>query len=65
MQKVSIEELAQFEDQYIALSEDRSKVLASGKTIKDLEANLKKLGIKEAVIEFVEPAKAFLSPVCL
>lgn len=64
MKAVSLEILSKYENQYIALSKDRAKIIASGKTIKDLEKKLGEMKIKNAVIEFVEPLNAYLSPVC-
>jgi len=64
MKAVSLEILSQYENLYIALSEDRAKIIASDKTIKNLENKLEKMKIKKAVIEFVEPLNAYLSPVC-
>ena len=65
MKKATLKEIAQFEGQYIALTNQRSKVLAFGKTIKELEKNLKKLKIKDATIEYVVPINTALSPLCL
>ena len=64
MKAVSLETLSQYENRYIALSKDRAKIIASGKTIKDLENKLEKMKIKKTVIEYVEPLNAYLSPVC-
>lgn len=61
---VSLEELALYSDQYIALTQDRVKIIASGKTIKELEGKLKKMNVKNVIIHYVSPIDAYLSPVC-
>ncbi len=61
---IDINQLAQYEDQYVALSQNREKVLAVSKTIKALEKKLKLLQIKNAVIEYVVPINVSISPVC-
>ncbi len=55
MKQVSIEELAKYSDRYIGLTRDRTKIVASGKTIKILIKKLDKLGDKDAVITYIPP----------
>lgn len=64
MRKLNVKTLAKYENQYIALSLDSAKILASGKTIKELEKKLQKLRLKEATLQYISPLDKFLSPVC-
>ena len=47
---------------WIAVSSDRSRVFASGKSIQEVERKLSKLDVKDVVITFVPPANRYLSP---
>lgn len=61
---VNARRLAQFEDQYVAFPSNRSKVLASGATIKDLEAKLKTLNTPDIVISYIPPISKYIAPIC-
>lgn len=61
MKKVDIKILARYENQYVGISEDSSKIFASGKTIKTVENKLEKLEIKDAVIRYIPPVDKALS----
>lgn len=50
------------QNKWIAVSSDKSRVLAAGKSIREIEKKLEKLGQKDAVITFVPPADRYLSP---
>lgn len=50
------------QNRWIAISSDKSKVLASGKSIQEVEKKLVKLDAKDAVVTFVPPANRYLSP---
>ena len=43
MQKISIEELAKYSDQYIFISEDGAKILAADKDLKKLHKKIEKI----------------------
>ena len=64
MKTISLKTLAKYEDQYIALSKDKAKILASGKTIKELDKKLDKMKAKEAIIDFIPPLNVSLSLLC-
>ncbi|MEK7517964.1 MAG: DUF5678 domain-containing protein [Patescibacteria group bacterium] len=61
---IDINEFAKYEDQYVALSQDSTKIVASGKTIKDLHKKLEKIKAKDVIIDYIFPLNASLSPVC-
>lgn len=44
-----------FENQWVALSPDRKSIVASGKTLKELDKKLKKLNNEEAIFTKVVP----------
>lgn len=64
MKTISLKMFSKYENQYIALSEDKTKILSSGKTIKEVEERLEKMKIKEAIIDFIPPLDASLSLLC-
>lgn len=65
MKKVDLKKLSKYDDEYVAFSTKSSKILAAGKSINEIEKKLKKLDIKDAVIQYMPPLEKFLSPVCL
>ena len=68
MKTISLDEQAKYSNQYIALSQARTEVLASGKTIKEVEKELdsmKNTPAGEIIIEYVEPIDMYISPICL
>ena len=50
------------QSKWIAVSSDKSKIFASGKSIREVEKKLGKLDIEDAVITFVPSANRYLSP---
>lgn len=50
------------QNKWIAVSSDRSDVLATGKSIKEVEDKLVKLRSGDAIITFVPPADKYISP---
>ena len=62
MNKAYTRTLLSNQNKWIAVSLDKSKIFASGKSIQEVEKKLGKLDIKEAVITFVPPANRYLSP---
>lgn len=64
-EKTYIKELAKYSDQYVAQPLNSTKIIAVGKTIKQLEKKLEKLKIVDAAIMYVPPIDKVLSPVCL
>jgi ribosomal protein L24 len=65
MKPVSLKLLAKYENQYIALSKDKSEVIVSGATIKELHKQLEKMKKEDVIIHFVPPIHVAVSPVCL
>lgn len=61
----TLKNLAKYEDQYIAVVADSSKIIAAGKSIKILERKLQKLAIKDAIIQYIPPVNKVVSPLCL
>ena len=54
-----------FKNQWVALDPHRKDgVIASSKSIKELEDKLTKLKIKDASLMFITPPDQFLTPVC-
>ena len=54
--------LLPYENKWVALTTDRKKVVASGRTIKELDKNLIKQRIKNVVLTKVLPFDQVLSP---
>jgi hypothetical protein len=61
MKTVALKELAKYANQYVALSEDRSKILASAKTIEALNKKIEKLDVKETILHYVPQLDSSLS----
>lgn len=57
-----INPLIPFENMWVALSVDRKRVVASGKTIKELEKKMDKIGNCEVIFTKVLPFDQFYSP---
>ena len=55
MKTISLKTFSKYENQYIALSKDKTKILSSGKTIREVGKRLEKMKIKEAIIDFIPP----------
>ena len=53
-----------FENMWVALTPDSRGVIASGRTIKELEKKVDKIGNHEAVFTKVLPFGKFYSPQC-
>ena len=62
MNKAYEKTLLSNQNKWIAVSSDKLKILASGKSIQEVEKRLSKLDVKDAVITFVPPADRYLSP---
>lgn len=50
------------QNKWIAVSPDKSTVLASGRSIKEVEKKLVALHTKDAIITYVPPSTKYLSP---
>ena len=62
MNKAYEKTLLSNQNKWIAVSSDKLRVLASGKSIQEVEKKLEKLDVKDIVITFVPPANSYLSP---
>lgn len=62
MNKTYAKTLLSNQNRWIAVSSDKSKILASGKSIQEVEKKLGKLDARDVVITFVPPANRYLSP---
>lgn len=47
--------LINYEDKWVALTPDRSKVVAAGETLEDLDKKLKSLKKKNIILHYVPP----------
>ncbi|MBA3723383.1 MAG: hypothetical protein H0W89_00620 [Candidatus Levybacteria bacterium] len=65
MKLISLQELAQYSDQYIAISQDNTKVFASNNNLETLQKELEKQHIEGLAIHYIPPIDTVLSPVCL
>lgn len=61
--KLNVGKLAKFEDQYVAFTFDKSRALASGATIKEVEKKLKSVNIPDVVISYVPPISKYIAPI--
>lgn len=64
MKQADLQKLAEHANEYIAVTTKNTDIIASGKTIKELEKKLEKQKIKNIIIQYVPPVDKFLSPVC-
>lgn len=55
MEKIDLTKLEGYENQYIALSSDATKILTSAKTEAEVKQFLKANDIHDAIIEFIPP----------
>lgn len=62
MNKTYEKALLSNQNKWIAVSSGKSKIIASGKSIQEVEKKLSKLDVKDVVITFVPPADRYLSP---
>jgi len=62
MKKIILNPLIPFENKWVALTTDRKKIIASGRTIKELDKNLIKQKIKDVILTKVLPFDQVLSP---
>lgn len=62
MNRINTKALLANQNKWIAISPNRSSILAADKSIKELEVKLNKMRIKDATISFVPPANKYLSP---
>lgn len=62
MNRINTKALLANQNKWIAISPNKSSILAADKSIKELEAKLNKMRIKDATISFVPPANKYLSP---
>jgi hypothetical protein len=65
MKTISLEQLAKHENKYVALSKERSVIVASGKSIKEVATVLQERNITDVIIKYIAPIKKLLSPSCL
>lgn len=54
--------LLPYENKWVALSKDRSKVLYAAKTLDNLLKQLSKIKKKDVILHFVPPFNTYLSP---
>lgn len=51
-----------YQNKWVAITPDNTKVLASGKTYKEVDMELKKKKIKDAILSFILPFDKSYSP---
>ncbi|MGH7203267.1 MAG: DUF5678 domain-containing protein [Candidatus Levyibacteriota bacterium] len=61
---ISLEELAKCSDQYIITDKDRTKIFASGKTIKEVLKKVEKMQLKDTSLEYIPPIDKALTLLC-
>lgn len=54
-----------YTNKWVAFNKDETKILASGKTIKDVEKKLDKIDEHASVITYILPMDRTFSPACL
>lgn len=54
--------LVKYENMWVAVSADGKKVVASGKTVKELDDKMEKIGDREAIYTKVLPFDEYFSP---
>ena len=64
MKTIDLKTLSKYDNQYIAISKDKAKILAAGKTIKQLDKKLEKMKIEGVIIHYVPPMDVALSLIC-
>lgn len=64
MRNVDVKKIIQNQNKYVVLTKDKSDILVTGASIQDVERKLNKLGIKDAVINYIPPVNKYLSPLC-
>ena len=64
MTKLDLKTFLKYANQWVGLSADRSKVIASGKTLLDVNEQLMKLKIKDAIVTYILPADQYIAPLC-
>lgn len=64
MNKLDIKTMIKNQNKWVALSPDKSEVLVSGTSIKEVEKKLFKINIKDAILSFIPPVSKYLSPLC-
>ncbi len=62
MAKLDLKTLLQYANQWVGMTEDRSKIIVSGKTLTAVNEQLKKLKIKDAIVTFILPPDHYLAP---
>lgn len=64
MNKKELQVIMENSDRYIAYAGKIVNILASGKSLKDVENQLAKSKIKEATITYIPPLDKSFSPLC-
>jgi hypothetical protein len=64
MNDQSLEQLLKYSDKYIAYVDEYLNIIASGKSIGDVENQLKDKGVKDATITYIPPVNKTFTPVC-
>ena len=64
MININVKKIVQNQNKYVVLTKDKSDILISGSSIKEIEKKLEKLDIKDAVITYIPPVDGYLSPPC-
>ncbi len=64
MNKLDLEILLKYASQWVGLNPSRSKIIASGKSLIEVNEQLKKLKIKDAIITYVMPPDYYVAPLC-
>ena len=64
MAKLDLDTLLKYANQWVGFTSNRSKIIASGKTILDVNQQLEKLKIKDAIVTYILPPDQYVAPLC-
>lgn len=64
MTKIDLKTFLKYANQWIGLSSDRSKVIASGNSLMEVNEQLKKLKVKDPIVTYVMPPDQYIAPIC-
>lgn len=64
MNKKIVEKLIKYSDEYVAFIGDYMNIIASGKSMSEVEKQLKNKHIKDATITYIPPLDKSFTPIC-
>lgn len=64
MRNIDVKKIIKNQNKYVVLTKDKLDILVAGASIQEVEKKLNKLGIRDAVINYISPVDKYLSPLC-